>query len=101
MARNLVGTEYFIWMYRLVCTEERYNHVSHRKLLKYLHEREFTYLIELDGNRAEDGTDLRFRFGFEHDIDGEIISEYLDNKPCSLLEMLVALAIRCEEHIMG
>lgn len=25
---------------------------------------------------------------------------YLDNRPCSVLEMLIALAFRCEEHIM-
>ena len=29
-----------------------------------------------------------------------MISAYLDNKTCSVLEMMIALAIRCEEHIM-
>lgn len=29
-----------------------------------------------------------------------MIASYLDNRPCSVLEMLIALAFRCEEHIM-
>ena len=29
-----------------------------------------------------------------------MIAAFLDNQPCSVLEMMIALAIRCEEHIM-
>ena len=29
-----------------------------------------------------------------------MIASYLDDRPCSVLEMLIALAMRCEEHIM-
>lgn len=29
-----------------------------------------------------------------------MIASYLDNRPCSVLEMIIALAIRLEEHIM-
>ena len=29
-----------------------------------------------------------------------MIASFLDNRPCSVLEMLIALAFRCEEHIM-
>ena len=29
-----------------------------------------------------------------------MIATYLDDRPCSILEMMIALAIRCEEHIM-
>jgi hypothetical protein len=54
----------------------------------------------MDGNRAEDGIDLRYRFGYEQGYDSQTISTFLDNRPCSVLEMLIALAIRCEEHIM-
>jgi hypothetical protein len=73
---------------------------SYRQLLSYLHSVDFDYTIPMDGNRAEDGVDLRYRFGYEYDYDGPIIANYLDDRPCSVLEMLVALAIRCEEHIM-
>ena len=30
----------------------------------------------------------------------EQIASYLDNTPCSILEMMIALSLRCEEHIM-
>jgi hypothetical protein len=54
----------------------------------------------MDGNRAEDGMDLRYRFGDENSYDQALIATYLDDRPCSVLEMLIALAIRCEEQIM-
>jgi hypothetical protein len=54
----------------------------------------------MDSNRYDDGTDLRFRFCYENDLDSSLISEYLDNRPCSVLEMLIALSVRIEEHIM-
>ena len=54
----------------------------------------------MDGNRAEDGIDLRYRFGREYSYPDAMIASYLDDRPCSILEMMTALAIRCEEHIM-
>lgn len=66
------------------------------KLLKHLHETEFVALLEMDENRIEDGMDLRFRF--EEETGHAYIWHY--DRSCSILEMMVALAIRCEEHIM-
>ena len=54
----------------------------------------------MDGNRAEDGVELRYRFGSECGFDNSAVADCLDDKDCSVLEMMVALAIRCEEHIM-
>jgi hypothetical protein len=54
----------------------------------------------MDGNRYEDGINLRYRFGDDEGIDSRIIASCLDAGPCSVLEMMIALAIRCEEHIM-
>ena len=54
----------------------------------------------MDGNRAEDGVDLRYRFGYEYGFDNSAVADCLDDKDCSVLELMVALAIRCEEHIM-
>jgi hypothetical protein len=54
----------------------------------------------MDGNRAEDGIDLRYRFGYKREYERLMITTYLTDRDCSVLEMLVALAIRCEEHIM-
>jgi len=100
MTRHELNNKYFEWMYQLVCDEKYSKRRSYRKLLMYLHNTEFTYSIMLDENRAEDGTTLRYRFGDECSYDGSVIATCLDDHPCSILEMMVALSYRCEEHIM-
>lgn len=97
MAQDRINYKYLDWMYRLVCEKKR---VSYRNLLNYLHGKEFTYILGLDGNRAEDGIDLRYRFAYEFKYPDSYVASYLDTKPCSVLEMLIALSMRCEEHIM-
>ena len=92
-----ISNRYFEWMYDLVC-EGRYSEsVSYRKLLTHLHSIEFIYSIPRDKNRASDGEDLRYRFALLQDC--EELSDYLDD-PCSVLEMMIALAIRVEENIL-
>lgn len=98
MTRTELNDRYFEWMYQLVCDGQ--SRKSYRMLFSYLHDRQFEYSIGLDGNRAADGEDLRYRFGSEHGYSDPIISRYLDDRPCSVLEMMIALSIRCEEHIM-
>lgn len=100
MTKDELNDAYFEWMYQLVYSGRYVGRSSYRKLLYLLHGTEFTYTIPMDGNRAEDGIDLRYRFGYEHDYDDSMIATYLDGRPCSVLEMMIALAIRCEEHIM-
>lgn len=55
--------------------------------------------LEMDGNRADDGIDLRYRFAYESHYDAALVEEALMGKSCSVLEMMVALSQRCEEHI--
>jgi len=100
MTKNELNQKYFEWMYRLVCDEGYSKRLSYRKLLDRLHDTEFIYIIGMDSNRAEDGIDLRYRFGYEHKYEHSIIATYLNDLSCSVLEMLIALSIRCEEHIM-
>lgn len=100
MTKNELNDAYFNWMCQLVFDGRYSKKLSYRRLLKVLHKIEFTYSIPMDGNRAEDGIDLRYRFGYENGCSSSMISAYLDNKTCSVLEMMIALAIRCEEHIM-
>jgi hypothetical protein len=54
----------------------------------------------MDENREIDGHELRYRFGTEKSIDRSYIDIYLSEHGCSVLEMMVALAIKCEEEIM-
>lgn len=90
--------EYFEWLYNLVCKDKFSKHISYERLLRYLHDTEFIYSIPKDENRAEDGISLRYRFVTEWVLDYDML-DYLDG-PCSVLEMMIALAIRCEENIM-
>lgn len=92
--------EYFDWMCELIDHDEYDENLSYKKLLCYLNDEEFIYILEMDGNRAQDGIDLRYRFGYEVGYSREFIEENLDDQPCSILEMMVALSIRCEESIM-
>lgn len=100
MTRNEFNDSYFCWMYHLVCDRDN-DTKRYKKLLYFLHSVEFTYSIAMDGNRCEDGIDLRYRFGYEENLEYTKVARYLDDKPCSVLEMMVALAIRLEEHIMA
>lgn len=88
-----LSERYFEWMYDLV--RDRH-YLNYKTLLKYLDVVEFTYTIDMDGNREADGIDLRYRFGFENDIPEAEITHELDSDTCSVLEMLVALASRIE-----
>ena len=97
MSENELREEYFNWLYRLVCDDLYTGGRSYYNLLFCLHSRDFIVLMDRDENRAEDGVDLRYRFGYENSIDGVPISAFLDCFPCSILEMMVALASRCEE----
>ena len=100
MTRDYIVNRYFNWMYDLICIDRYSKRLSYRKLLEYLFQTDFTYIIGLDGNRAEDGINLRYRFGQEKGYADAEISNYLDDRECSVLEMMVALSMRCEEHIM-
>lgn len=101
MTEEELNCEYFEWMNQLVYNARYSEDLSYHKLFIQLYDTDFYYTIDMDANRVEDGIDLRYRFGYELGYDQRIISSYLDNKPCSVLEMMVALALRCEETIMS
>ena len=65
-----------------------------------LHSVDFTWMIEMDANRAYDGIALRKRFEYECSLEPSTMDLYFGNRPCSILEMMIALAIACEEEIM-
>ena len=98
-----IRNEYFEWLYCQVAEGRFAKSNSFKKLLEHLHRVEFTYIIPKDQNRAGDGEDMRYRFliskGLENDEIADDIMDALD-APCSVLEMMIALAIRCEETIM-
>ena len=100
MTEKELNDRYFEWMCQLVSDERYTRGLSYNKLLNHLNNIDFQYSIPMDGNRADDGISLRYRFGYEQKYEESMITSYLDTHPCSVLEMIVALALRCEEHIM-
>lgn len=99
---DTIINEYFEWLYDLMCVDSYSEGVSFRKLMMRLHETEFRYSIYRDQNRAEDGIDLRYRFALTHEYKylPEMVMDILGDDYCTVLEMMAALALRCEETIM-
>ena len=96
MRADKINGQYFEWLCSKVECPAQYS-----KLMSYLYDTEFVYTIDMDENRAEDGISLRCQFGSEQCIHDGDISEAISNRPCSMLEMMVALSMRCETHIMS
>lgn len=96
--RDKIRNMYFDYIYNMVCDNSYPKQISYKRLLIYLHEVEFEYIIENDANRFKDGVDLRRRFAYENNLYDKL--DCLDG-PCSILEMLIALSIRCEEQFMA
>lgn len=92
-----VRSKYFDWLYNYMCKGRISNSISYHELFMLLHDIEFRFYIPNDINRARDGVDLRYRFAML--MDDDQVMDILDG-PCSVLEMMIALAIRCEETIM-
>lgn len=88
---------YFDWLYSLAMNGNE----EYKYLCAYLHGRDFVYILPMDDNRFEDGISLRYRFGREQGFPNSAVARELDTRPCSVLEMMVALALRIEEEIMS
>ncbi len=89
--KDEIINDYFCWLVEIISDGKEESYTS---LLKQLFETLFVYSLERDANRAHDGLDLRDRYSYEMNADLDISS------PCSVLEMMVALAIRCETDVM-
>ena len=85
--------DYYIWLGEMINTRA---HSGYSKLVSFLFDTEFYWLVANDVNRAEDGKQLRFDYIFENNIRDDA---WVD-EPCSVLEMLIALAGRVRVDIM-
>ena len=103
MTIETILNDYFNWMYDLVCDDRFSEHISYKKLLMHLHTIEFRYSMAKDQNRANDGINLRYRFALvyeeKYNMSPIAIADSIEG-PCSVLEMMIALSIKCEENIM-
>lgn len=87
---------YLEWMYTMVCGEE---YGEYKRLFDKLYDTTFYYVLPMDQNREADGRELRYIYGHEHGLSDEEIQEYLDTKPCTVLEMLIAFVRRYEFQV--
>lgn len=85
--KNYILDDYFEWLYFKVAREE-----SCRKLISMLHNMEFRYHVDYDVNRAMDGMNLRWYY-VDDGGDDEIMRW---KEPCTVLEMMIALAMHME-----
>lgn len=79
--------DYFDWLKSIVSNDQSV--LKYDKLLTFLYNKEFTFTVKGDANRYNDGLALRNRYDL-----------HSSKKPCSILEMMVALSLRIEETIM-
>jgi hypothetical protein len=95
-ADAVVHQKYFEWLTSPLAEERPYK--RYKYLLSRLHSIPFTHHVPNDDNRAYDGEHLRDVF-----IDAMGLGEYefslLIQRPCSVLEMIVALSIRIPDFI--
>lgn len=95
MKRKKLSSAYFEWLCDQVCIDVV--NLSHWFLAKALHRKEFYWTVPNDDNRAFDGIALRDKFLEEsYNVNYDIDELELIEGPCTMFEMLIALANRCE-----
>ena len=97
---DFIKEDYFNWLCEMVTRNKLHSGsitsgITYNKLFEFLFETPFTWFVDFDGNREEDGYYLRHNYSLEK-TDGYDLADYIDH-PVSVLEVIVALAIRCED----
>lgn len=87
---------YFAWMSRVVSDRHVTHGWSYTKLLSLLNDIPFEVLLPMDENRSDAGISLRYEFAYEEGYDEASVASCLDDRPCSVLEMMIALAMACQ-----
>lgn len=90
--------EYYDWLLEKV-TDTDFNPSRYFTLMRLLYNTEFTWTVPGDENRAADGLTLREEFAKDMGYSSFDVRVVL-NRPCSVLEMIIALACRMENQIM-
>ena len=87
---------YFEWLIEKVC-KNRFQRNKFSALLRQLQDTPFVYRIEMDANRESDGRELRRSYCIASHSDVEELYSEMDMDTCTVLEMMVALAIDIED----
>lgn len=93
-----IKKEYYDYLRNIIQLDSDYNN-----LIDYLYSTEFKTVVPDDNNRAIDGMDLRYRFLYEAGADEQSAMIIKDTElagPCTVLEMMIALAIKMDEELL-
>ena len=97
--------QYFGWLITKIANERVYP--RYKRLFKTLYSTRFRYeqMKPFDIERAKDGKSMRYLFerkmdDYLHDVSGREFIEF-EESPINMLEMIVALAVRIEDSMMG
>lgn len=96
-----IQEDYYEYLCSLIDEPLYFDLEDYSKLLSHLYEEEFIWEMHSDGNRASDGEELRYKFGRRKGWHASEVNYHIDTRPCSILEMMVGLADRCETQIMA
>jgi len=86
--------EYYLWLCNLIDVEQR--GASYWHLTEDLYNKPFTWSVPNDDNRIFEGKNLRETFCNDAGLMFDYEYDYFDSE-ASLLEVIIALAYRCEE----
>jgi hypothetical protein len=94
-----IDCDYVNWLYGVV---DGFNYPNYQNLMLCLNDIPFICVLERDDSRARDALNLRENFvdnyGFRY-IPDQI--NYFYNEEYSVLEVLIALSIKCDSQVMG
>lgn len=93
-----IERDYFDWLYNIIDDSD----YKYEYLINHIYDKQFdsdtTILIDRDQNRIEDAMRLREDFITEQlSREDATLVNIFRNRPCSLLEVLIALAYRMED----
>ena len=97
MTKSASANRYFKWMCDRISGNGYSKGLDFGKLLAHLHGIEFISLMTLDDNVAAAGVELRWRYAYRNGLTD--VPKSLDG-PCTVFEMILALAMYCEESLM-
>ena len=98
MITTNIATAYYRWLWYASCADRREQ--SYNLLIKDLHRKPFRWFVPNDHNRAYEGKNLRDIFSEQEDIPYEDVCDSVGDE-VSMLELILALAFRCESILDG
>lgn len=103
MSISYIHDEYFEWIYERVMDTLEYSRLlDHLNEILYLPEWRVgdERIRQMDQNRIGDAISLRYDFAYENGYSKMVIDSVFPDNACTVLELMAALAIRCETDIM-